>query len=147
VEKMTYEAPYLSAILTLLPVMVIKGEVTEKETDGVGPFTPVYILRGLVRALRRPSSMEKDKKGWILHKYLDTYLSTYFSRKYSSHSWFPQKAFLASQRGNDSIRFEYSCVILPTIIVFIILGHSLSLLYSGSEEITPGLHFTAVGHQ
>lgn len=91
--------------------------------------------------------MEEEMDLWLLHRNLDSYLTPYLSRKYSNHSWFPHRAFLASQRGNDSMRFEYICVILPTIIVFIILGHSLSLLYSGSEEINPGLHFTAVGHQ
>ena len=84
---------------------------------------------------------------WLLHKNLDSYLGSYFSRQYSTQSWVPYQAFLASQKGNDSLPFEYSCVIIPTLIVFIILVHSLSLLYSGSEEITPGLHFTAVGHQ
>lgn len=123
VTKLNGESLYLSAIVCFVPNMKSK---------------PLAIA---------PNLSLEENKDWLLHKNLDSYLTSYFSKKYASHSWLPQRAFLAAQRGNDSRRFEYICVILPTLIVFIILAHSLSLLYSGSEEITPGLHFTAVGHQ
>lgn len=137
VEKLTYEAEFLSALISFLPKMRLGGEESDKSE----------VRHRLVEIARRATPMEKEVDSWLLHRNVDSYLTAYLSRNYSSHSWFPQQAFLASQRGNDSLRFEYICVVLPTTIVFIILGHSLSLLYSGSEEITPGLHFTAVGHQ
>lgn len=83
---------------------------------------------------------------WQKHRALDIHLVPLFSMKYSVHSN-PYKAFFSVQKGNDSRLFEYICVFLPTTVVITILSHSLSLLYSGVEEISPGLHFTAIGHQ
>ena len=123
VNKLTAEASYISGILCVLPVYI------------KAPNAITF------------SKYPDEKQLWLLHKHVDSYITPYFSRNYSTNSWFPHQAFLTAQKGNDSLAFEYSCVIIPTIIVFIILVHSLSLLYSGSEEINPGLHFTAVGHQ
>lgn len=134
-HKLTAEEDYYALILCTLPHTTIT--------------IPTFTFRPRLSGLRLTASYElpEQRPLWILHKSLDSYLGSYFSRQYSTQSWLPQEAFLAAQKGNDSLPFEYTCVILPTIIVFIILAHSLSLLYSGSEEINPGLHFTAVGHQ
>jgi cytochrome c oxidase subunit 2 len=83
---------------------------------------------------------------WIALRALDIHLVALFSKKYSLHQH-PYNAFFLVQKGNDSRLFEYICVFLPTTVVVTILSHSLSLLYSGAEEISPGLHFTAIGHQ
>lgn len=83
---------------------------------------------------------------WQAYRAMDIHLVPLFSKKYSLH-FNPYNAFFSVQKGNDSRLFEYICVFLPTTIVITILSHSLSLLYSGAEEISPGLHFTAIGHQ
>lgn len=133
VVKLNAESNHFSSILCFVPPL-------REEASDPNPVVEVSEESKVLFTLQQSSQ-------WLLHRRLDSYFTPYFSRQYARHSWLPQRAFLATQRGNDSLRFEYICVILPTLIVFIILAHSFSLLYSGSEEVTPGLHFLAVGHQ
>lgn len=72
VKKLSYEAEYLSAILSFLPKQAIKSRSGESEIF-LDPEAEGSILR-------------KEKESWLLHKTLDNYLTPYFSRAYSGNS-------------------------------------------------------------